>query len=63
VGLTYAEGLTSICDTYFVYEDGSWRHHFSQEEYDLFMPDTPYEDPVRVGSETLQLEHVSFPIS
>ena len=47
VGLTYAEGLTSICNTYFVYEDGSWRHRFSQEEYDLFMPDASYEEFVR----------------
>jgi hypothetical protein len=47
VGLTYAEGLTSICNTYFVYEDGSWRHRFSQEEYDLFMPDASYEEFVK----------------
>ena len=44
VGLTYAESLTSICNTYFVYEDGTWRHHFSQEEYELFMPDASYEE-------------------
>ncbi len=47
VGLTYGEGLTSICNTYFVYEDGSWRHRFSQEEYELFMPDASYEEFVR----------------
>ena len=43
VGLTYAEGLTSVCNTYFVYEDGPWRHRFSQVEYELFMPDASYE--------------------
>ena len=47
VGLTYAEGLTSICNTYFVYEDGFWRHPFSQEEYELFMPDASYEKFVK----------------
>jgi hypothetical protein len=48
VGLTYAEGLTSIYNTYFVYEDGSWRRRFSQEEYKLFIPDAPYEEFVKV---------------
>jgi hypothetical protein len=39
--------LTSICNTYFVYEDGFWRHPFSQEEYELFMPDASYEEFVK----------------
>jgi hypothetical protein len=47
VGLTYAEGLTSIYITYFVYENGFWRHHFNQEEYELFMPDASYEEFVK----------------
>jgi hypothetical protein len=44
VGLTYADGLTSTRNTYFVYEDGEWKHRFSQEEYDLFMPAASYEE-------------------
>ena len=47
VGLTYEDDSTSICNIYFVYEDGSWRHHFSQEEYELFMPDASYEEFVK----------------
>ena len=39
VVLTDADGSTWTRNTYFVYEDGEWRHRFSQEEYDLFMPD------------------------
>jgi len=26
--------------TYFGREDGTWRHRFGREEYDLFMPET-----------------------
>jgi hypothetical protein len=44
VRLTYADGSTSIRNTYFIYEDGEWKHRFSQEEYDLFMPDASYEE-------------------
>lgn len=44
VELTYADGSTSIRYTYFVYEDGEWKHRFSQEEYDLFMPDLSYRE-------------------
>ena len=36
-----------MCNTYFVYEDGSWRHRFSQEEYELFMPDAPTRSSLR----------------
>jgi hypothetical protein len=32
----------------FTYEDGEWRNRFSQEEYDLFMPDASYEEFVKV---------------
>ncbi len=42
--LTYRDGLSSIRNTYFVYEDGEWKHRFSQEEYDLFMPEASYEE-------------------
>jgi hypothetical protein len=30
------DGSTSIRNTYFVYEDGSWKHRFGSDEYDLF---------------------------
>jgi Skp family chaperone for outer membrane proteins len=36
VVLTSPDGSTSVRNTYFVYEDGSWLHRFSPEEYDLF---------------------------
>ncbi len=30
------DGSTSTRNTYFVYEDGSWKHRFGSEEYDVF---------------------------
>jgi hypothetical protein len=33
--LTATDGSTNVRNTYFVYEDGSWLHRFSAEEYDL----------------------------
>ena len=44
VRLTGEGGSTSIRNTYFVLEDGSWKHRFSQEEKDLFMPGVPFEE-------------------
>lgn len=35
VVLTSTDGSTNVRNTYFVYEDGSWLHRFSPEEYDL----------------------------
>lgn len=34
--LTFEDGSTRLRNTYFVYEDGSWKHRFSSEEYELF---------------------------
>ena len=34
--LTFEDGSTSLRTTYFVYEDGAWRHRFGSEEYELF---------------------------
>lgn len=45
--LTFSDGSTSTRNTYFVYEDDSWKHRFSQEEYDLLMPDASYEEFVQ----------------
>ncbi len=42
--LTYEDGSSSTRETYFVLEDGEWRHAFGQEEYDLFMPEASYEE-------------------
>src|SRR5215218_737683 len=35
VVLTTTDGSTSVRNTYFVYENGSWLHRFTPEEYDL----------------------------
>jgi hypothetical protein len=37
---TFGSGTTGSRTTYFVWEDGSWKHRFSQEEYDLFLADS-----------------------
>lgn len=34
--LTFGDGSTSVRNTYFVYEDGAWKHRFGSEEYELF---------------------------
>lgn len=44
VRLTGEDGSTSIRNTYFVLENGSWKHRFSQEEKDLFIPGVPFEE-------------------
>jgi hypothetical protein len=44
VRLTYEDGSSSTRDTYFVYEEGGWKHAFGKEERDLFMPDLSYEE-------------------
>lgn len=40
--LTYEDGSSSTRETYFVYEDGEWKHRFGEEENDLFMPDATF---------------------
>ncbi len=45
--LTYEDGSSSTRNTYFVYEEGVWKHAFGREEYDLFMPDLSYEEFVQ----------------
>jgi hypothetical protein len=45
---TFRSGTTTVRPTYFVWEEGSWKHRFSQEEYDLFMADSSYDEFVRV---------------
>jgi hypothetical protein len=41
---TFSSGATGSRTTYFVWEGGSWKHRFSQEEYDLFLAGTSYEE-------------------
>jgi hypothetical protein len=33
---TFGDGSTSLRNTYFVHEDGFWKHRFGSEEYELF---------------------------
>jgi hypothetical protein len=40
---TFEDGSSVERDTYFVYEGGSWKHHFTQEERNLFRPGTSFE--------------------
>ncbi|HET6660625.1 MAG TPA: hypothetical protein VFH16_11970 [Rubrobacter sp.] len=42
--LTYEDGSSSPRKTYFVLEDGEWKHAFGQEEYNLFMPGASYQE-------------------
>ncbi len=48
VRLTSEDGSSSIRETYFVNEDGEWKHRFAQEEIDLFEPRVPFEEWVDV---------------
>jgi len=42
--LTYEDGSTAIRNTLFVLEDGVWKHRFTKEERNLFMPEASYEE-------------------
>ncbi len=42
--LTGEDGSSSIRTTYFVNENGEWKHRFGQEEKDLFGPGVTYEE-------------------
>ncbi len=44
VRLTGEDGSSSIRTTYFVLEDGEWKHRFGQEEMDLFGPGVPFDE-------------------
>jgi len=41
---TFTDGTSITRNTYFVKEDGEWKHRFSQEEIDIYEPGTPYEE-------------------
>ena len=44
VDRTFDDGSSLSRKTYFFQEDGSWKHRFTQEEKDIFMPGLPYEE-------------------
>jgi len=41
---TFKDGTSLTRDTFFVSEEGAWKHRFSQEEIDIFMPGVPYDE-------------------
>jgi hypothetical protein len=41
---TFKDGTSITHNTYFVSEDGEWKHRFTQEEVENFMPSVPYEE-------------------
>jgi hypothetical protein len=41
---TFKNGTSITRDTLFVREEGAWKHRFTQEEIDIFMPGVPYEE-------------------
>jgi FtsZ-interacting cell division protein ZipA len=47
VNRTFEDGSSSVRDTSFVYEDGSWKHRFSPEELDLFLSGVSFEEFVK----------------
>jgi hypothetical protein len=44
VNRTFKDGSSQARLTYFIFEDGVWKHRFGQEEHDLFMPDASFEE-------------------
>lgn len=40
---TFKDGTSITRDTFFVSEGGAWKHSFTEEEIDIFMPGVPYE--------------------
>jgi hypothetical protein len=44
VYMTFKDGTSLDRDTFFVYEDGVWKHRFGQEEIALFMPEASFEE-------------------
>jgi hypothetical protein len=41
---TFEDGTSIDRDTYFVLEDGGWKHRFTEEEKEIFVPDASYEE-------------------
>jgi hypothetical protein len=49
---TFKNGTVIDRDTYFVFEDGVWKHRFGEEEIGYFMPDASLEDLVAIQQES-----------
>jgi len=41
---TFTDGTVIYRDTFFVFEDGTWKHRFGNEEIEFFMPDASFEE-------------------
>jgi hypothetical protein len=52
VNRTFKDDSTLSRDTYFLYEDGTWKHLFTQEEINLFMPGTSFEEFVKAQKDS-----------
>lgn len=50
--ITGEDGYSWVRTTYFVFEDGEWKHRFSDEETGLFMPDAAFEEFVEAQGGT-----------
>lgn len=51
IRITGEDGSSWIHTTYFIKEDGKWLHRFSEEETDLFMPDSTFEEFVEAQTD------------
>jgi hypothetical protein len=40
---TFKDGTSITRGTFFVSEGGMWKHRFTEEEIEIFMPGVPYE--------------------
>jgi hypothetical protein len=40
----FTDGTSQPRNTYFLIEDGIWKHRFGQEEIDAFLPGASYEE-------------------
>jgi hypothetical protein len=45
---TFKDGTSIDRDTFFVFEDGVWKHRFGEEEVGIFMPDASFEEFVAI---------------
>jgi hypothetical protein len=45
---TFKNGTVIDRDTFFVFEDGVWKHRFGEEELAYFMPDASFEELVAI---------------
>ncbi len=48
---TFKDGTSLGRDTFFVFENGEWKHRFGQEENKLYMPDASYQEFVKSQEE------------